>query len=167
MKLVTNLLGGTCLIMSGVWCAQKADGYAYQQNDNFHPGIYEATVDAKVYFDIDKKAIENGIILKKPFLVIKALPQTKPDKRVKSRSHVVVTGKIEFGHNVAGGNFQINGGRKKQYILVYVGFIDEATQAELGKLADSGTTVTVKGTLEVWRDGSAGFDNAYPISIFK
>lgn len=41
------------------------------------------------------------------------------------------------------------------------------TQAELGKLADSGTTVTVKGTLEVWKDGSAAFDNADPISIFK
>jgi hypothetical protein len=167
MKLVTNLLAVTCLTMSGVSWAQKTDWYAYQQNDNFHPRIYEATADAKVYFDIDKEAIEKGVIIKKPFLVIKAVPQTKPDKGVRSRSPVVVTGKIQFGHNVAGGNFQINGGRKRQYILVYVGFIDEATQAELGKLADSGTTVTVKGTLEVWKDGSAAFDNAYPISIFK
>lgn len=167
MKLVTNLLAVTCLTMSGVSWTQKADAYAYRQNDNFHPGIYEATVDAKVHFYIFKKAIEKVVIVKKPFLVIKAVPQTKPDKGVKSRSPVVVTGKIEFGHNVAGGNFQINGGGKKQYILVYVGFIDEATQAELGKLADSATTVTVKGTLEVWKDGSAAFDNAYPISIFK
>ncbi len=252
MKLVTNLLAVTCLTMSGVAWAQKADGYAWEPNDNFRPGIYQARVDAKVYFDIDKKAIKKGVIVKKgtrisvysagyhsaqppsidwfnlsegqecngkvlpwgefgwigvlkkdftrvgdlpkpiyknglitncatrrsspvaaagsPFLVIKAVPQTTPDKYIKyirSRSPVEVTGKIEFGHNVAGGNFQINGGKKKQYILVYVGFIDEATQAELGKLADSGTTVTVKGTLEVWKDGSADFDNAYPISIFK
>jgi hypothetical protein len=65
MKLVTNLLAVTCLTMSGVSWAQKADGYAWEPNDNLRPGIYQARVDAKVYFDIDKKAIEKGVIVKK------------------------------------------------------------------------------------------------------
>jgi len=102
-----------------------------------------------------------------PLLAIKAVPQTTPDKGIKSRSPVEVTGKIEFGHDAAGGNFWVNGGKKKQYTLGYVGEIDDATQAALGKIADAGMTVTVKGTLKVWKDGSASFDNADPISIFK
>ncbi len=102
-----------------------------------------------------------------PLLIIKAVPQTTPDKGIKSRSPVEVTGKIGFGHDAAGGNFWINGGKKKQYTLGYVWDIDDATQAQLGTIADSGATVTVKGTLKVWKDGSAAFDNADPISIFK
>jgi hypothetical protein len=65
MKLVTKLLAVTCLTVSGVAWAQKADGYAWEPNDNFRPGVYEATVNAKVYFDIDKKAIKKGVIVKK------------------------------------------------------------------------------------------------------
>lgn len=250
MKLVINLLAITCLSVPAFASAQKADGYAYQQNDNFPPGVYEAVVDAKVYFDIDKKAVEKGSLIKKGtrisvysagyhgtqppsidwfnlgdgqecngkllpwdklgwigvlkkdftrvgdlpkpiyknglitncaatnpassttgagslLLVIKAVPQATPDKGIKSKSPVEVTGKIESGHDAAGGNFWVNGGKKKQYTLGYVWDIDDATQAALGKIADAGMTVTVKGTLKVWKDGSASFDNTDPISIFK
>ena len=102
-----------------------------------------------------------------PLVIIKAVPQTTPDKGIKSKASIEVTGKIESGHDAAGGNFWVNGGKKKQYTLGYVGDIDDATQAQLGKIVASGATVTVKGTLKTWKDGSAAFDNADPISIFK
>lgn len=250
MKLLINLLAVVCLNVPTISWAQKADGYDYQENDNFPPGIYEAVVDAKVYFDINKKMVEKGVLIKKgtrvsvysagyhsaqppsidwlylgegqecngkilpwdklgwigtlkkdftrvedlprpikknglitncatmsyasqatvagsPLLVIKAVPQATPDKGIKSRSPAEVTGKIEFGNDAAGGNFRINGGKKKQYTLVYVFDIDDATQAALGKIADAGTTVTVKGILKVWKGGGTSFDNANPINIFK
>lgn len=250
MKLGINLLALACLSMSAIAWAQKADGYAYQQNDNFPPGIYEAVEDAKVYFDIDKKSVEKKALIKKgarisvysagyhsaqpasidwfnlgegqecngkllpwdklgwigvlkqdfkrveslpkpskrnglitncvsmapevsasgaatQLLLIKAVTQSTPDKGIRSRSPVEVTGKIESGHDAAGGNFWINGGKKRQYTIGYIWDFDDATQAELGKIADTGTIVTVKGTLKVWKDGSASLDNADPISIFK
>lgn len=250
MKLVEYTLALVCLSVPALASSQKADGYAYQENDNFTPGIYEAAVDAKVYFDIDKKAVEKGALIKKgtrisvysagyhgaqppsidwfnldggqecngkilpweklgwigvlkmdftrvkdlpqpiykngiitncaatnpaassgsagaPLLVIKAVPQSTPDTGIKSRSPVEVTGKIEFGHDAAGGNFWINGGKKQQYTLVYVWDIDDTTQAALGKIADAGMTVTVKGIVKVWQDGSSSFDNADSISIYQ
>lgn len=45
--------------------AVKADGYAYRENETFPPGIYEAVVDAKVYFDIDETAVGEGLRVKK------------------------------------------------------------------------------------------------------
>jgi len=45
--------------------AQKADGYAFQQNEKFSPGMYEAIRDAKVYFDVDNKAINKKLVIKK------------------------------------------------------------------------------------------------------
>lgn len=65
MKRVIMLLASVCLSMPLSSLAQKADGYDYQNNDNFPPGVYEAVVDAKVYFDIDKKSVEKSVRLKK------------------------------------------------------------------------------------------------------
>jgi hypothetical protein len=250
IKLVISLVAVTYLYMPITSWAQEADGYAFQVNENFTPGIYEALVDAKVYYDIDKKAVQKDSFIKKgtqisvysagyhgaqqpsidwlnlsegqecngkilpwekfgwigtlikdfkrigdlpkpiykngiitncatikqpspisdaglPLLVIKSVSQVTPDKGIISRSPIKVTGKIEFGHDAAGGSFMINDGKNGQYNLGYVWDIDEATQAELGKIADAGTTVTVKGILKVWKDGSSAFDNTDPISIFK
>jgi hypothetical protein len=72
-----------------------------------------------------------------------------------------------MGNDAAGGNFWINGGKKKQYTLRYVWDLDDSTQKQLIKLAESRTKVTVKGTLRIWKDGSSDFDPAKPINIFK
>jgi hypothetical protein len=45
---------------------------------------------------------------------------------------------IEFGNDAAGEHFWINGDKKNQLNLGCVWDIDDATQAELGKPADSG-----------------------------
>ena len=54
-----------CLLLPGSVLAQKADGYYYNPNENFRPGLYEAITDAKVYYDIDEKAVNNGLVIKK------------------------------------------------------------------------------------------------------
>lgn len=106
-----------------------------------------------------------------PFLVIKAVPEKTPDKierdNIQARHAVEVSGTIEFGHDAAGGNYFVDSGKKKQYTLGYVWDIDDVTQDQLAKLADSNAKVTVRGTITIWKDGSASFDNAQPISIFK
>lgn len=102
-----------------------------------------------------------------PVLTIPGNPQTITDKGVRKRIPVEVSGVIEQGHDAAGGNFWLNGGKKKQYTIRYLFDLDEAMQAELGKLADSNAKVTVKGTLKIWKDGSAAFDDAKPVSIFR
>jgi len=53
------------LSMPVVALAQKADGYSYNQNDRFSPGLYEAIVDAKVFSDIDRKAAYKGLLIRK------------------------------------------------------------------------------------------------------
>lgn len=102
-----------------------------------------------------------------PVLTIQASPQGAPDKTIKKRIPVEVVGTIEQGHDPAGGNFRVNGGKKKQYTIRYLFDLDDATQAEFGKLAESGAKVTVKGTLKIWKDGSAAFDETKPIVISK
>ncbi len=106
-----------------------------------------------------------------PFLLIKAVPEKTPNKierdNVQERHAVEVSGTIKFGHDAAGGNYFVDCGNKKQYTLGYVWDIDDATQKQLSKLADSNAKVTVMGTIEIWKDGSATFDNSQPISIFK
>lgn len=100
-------------------------------------------------------------------LTINPTIQSTPDKDIKERRPVEVSGTIEFGNNAAGGNYWINGGKKKQYVLQYVWDLDDATQETLGKLSDSKTKVTVKGILKIWKDENASFDNTQPINIFK
>lgn len=102
-----------------------------------------------------------------PLLTIPGNPQTLADKGIKKWMPIEVTGTIEQGHDPAGGNFWINGGKKKQYTIRYLFDLDEAMQTELGKLADSQTRVTIKGTLKIWKDGSAAFDDAKSVTIFK
>jgi hypothetical protein len=53
------------IVLHGNAIAEKASGYYYQPNENFPPGIYEAIVDAKVYFDVEKSAVMKGLIIKK------------------------------------------------------------------------------------------------------
>jgi uncharacterized protein len=101
-----------------------------------------------------------------PLVSIKAVPETTPDKGIKSRYPFEMVGKIEFGHDAAGGKYVVSNG-KKEYSLGYVWFIDDATQDQLVKISESGATVTVKGTLKVRKDGSADFDNADSIRIYK
>lgn len=100
-------------------------------------------------------------------LTLQAKQQTIPDKEDTKKQQTEVVGTIEQGHDEAGGNYWINGGDKKQFTLRYVWDLDEATQAQLNKLIDSKTKVTVKGTLKIFKDGSAQFDDAQPINIFK
>jgi len=102
-----------------------------------------------------------------PLLVIKAVPTTHTDKSVRKRQAVEVSGTIELRDSAAGGDFFVNGEQQEQYALGRALDIDETTRTQLGKLAGSKTRVTVKGTLKVWKDGSAAFDNAEAISIFK
>jgi uncharacterized protein len=106
-----------------------------------------------------------------PFLVIKAVPEKTPNKierdNVQERRAVEVSGTIKFGHDAAGGSYFVDSGTKKQYTLGYVWDIDDVTQEQLSKLADSNEKVTVRGTIEIWKDGSTSFDNAQPISIFR
>lgn len=100
-------------------------------------------------------------------LTINPTAQLTPDKNIKERQPVEVSGTIEFRQNAAGGNFSINGGKKKQYILRYVGDLDDVSQEMLGKLSDSKKKVKVKGVLKIWKDGSASFDEAQPINIYN
>ncbi len=100
-------------------------------------------------------------------LTIKAIERTIIDNDFKKFQPVEVTGKIKFGYDAAGGHYWINGENKKRYTLGYVGDLDKVVEEQLKKLAKSRTTVTVNGTLEIWKDGSEFFDNAKPINIFK
>jgi hypothetical protein len=106
-----------------------------------------------------------------PFLVIKAVPTTAPNKieieNVRTRRLVEVTGTIEFGHDAAGGNYFVNIGKDKHYTLAHPWDIDDVTEQQLSKLSESNAKVTVKGTIEIWKDGTVTFDNAQPVSIFK
>jgi hypothetical protein len=65
MKFTVRLLVLSCLAMPTMLLAQKADGYAYQENAAFVPGLYEAARDAQVYLDLDAKAVEKGVFIKK------------------------------------------------------------------------------------------------------
>lgn len=100
-------------------------------------------------------------------LTIPGNPQAPADKGIKKRMPVEVTGTIEQGHDAAGGSFWVNGGKKKQYTIRYLFDLDDALQTELGKIADSRTRVKVRGILKVWKDGSAAFDDAKPVTISK
>lgn len=89
------------------------------------------------------------------------------DKDIKKSQPCEVVGTIMHGHNAAGGNFWVDGGKKKQYTLRYVWELDESVQTLLSNLADSRKKVLVKGTLNIWKDGNASFDDKQPISIYK
>ena len=101
-----------------------------------------------------------------PIVSIKAIPEMTADKGIKSRRPFEMVGKIAFGHDAAGGKYVVSNG-KQEYSLGYVWQIDEAVQDQLEKIAESGTAVTVKGTLKVRKDDSADFDNADSIRIYK
>lgn len=221
-----------------------AAGGAYLGLDNFPPGVYEAVRAAKVYSDLDNKAVEKGLLIKKGTRINvysaghsmdkaastewfnlseatecngKVLPwekfawlgvKSKDFKRVAdleapSRQNGIVTncgsvkggqpkvqggtkltipakpdqtksdtkkkpilysGVLQFGHNEAGGFYGIKAG-KKLVTIVYVGALDEPTESQLQRLADSKTKVQVKGTLEVWKDGSSTFYDGAPVDI--
>jgi hypothetical protein len=102
-----------------------------------------------------------------PLLTIKAVPITHTDKSVRKRQPVEVSGTIEFRNDANGGDFYFNGERQENYALGHALDIDEATRSQLGKLADSKTRVIAKGTLKIWKDGSAAFDTSEAIHIFK
>jgi uncharacterized protein len=99
-------------------------------------------------------------------IVIPAVDQTNPDEGIIKRNNVEISGKIVFGHDAAGGNFWINGGKGKQYTMAYVGTVEDDIQTKIWLLIDNETRVTVKGVLRYWKDGSAGFDNSKDIYIF-
>ncbi|MFY9261420.1 MAG: hypothetical protein WAO71_13040 [Gallionella sp.] len=260
MKRIIQLLTLVSFAVPAI--SQAADGDAFKQNRKFTPGVYEATVDANVYFDIDRAAIEQGVVIKKgtriyvytagnhstrtpsfdwfslsetqscnsnllpwdrfawagvmkkDFYRVGSLPKpvyrnglvsnceagsadssmgnsdsafgasdntaansgamltiretarvVPPEKNVTSRQAVEVTGKIEQENNAAGGNYWVNGGKGKQYTLGYLRDLDEDTQNQLNRLVKSGVSVTVKGTLKSWNDGSTSFDNSQPVYV--
>ena len=99
-------------------------------------------------------------------IVIPAVDQTNSNEGIIKRNNVEISGKIVFGHDDAGGNFWINGGKGKQYTMVYVGTVADDIQRKIWILIDDETNVTVKGVLRYWNDGSAGFDNSKDIYIF-
>lgn len=61
------LFFGLCQVFNAH--AQMADGYAYREKEDFLPGLYRATADVKVYFDLYKESINNGVIIKRGTLV--------------------------------------------------------------------------------------------------
>lgn len=65
--LITVLI--VCSLQVSYAYAQKASGYAYEENDNFKPGLFEAIKDAAVYYDIDSTAIAKNVIIKKGTLI--------------------------------------------------------------------------------------------------
>ena len=120
----------------------------------------------------DDQFIRSVSSVKKVPRAILIIPPAKTPKQVtdidiKKRQPVEVTGVINQGHDAAGGNFWINGGKAKQYTLGYVWDLDESAQAVLNSLAASQTKVLVKGTLMTWKDGSASFDDGQPVNIFS
>lgn len=113
------------------------------------------------------KVVITAVTSSRLVLTIAANEQVAADKDIKKRLPIEVKGTIEYGHDAAGGNYWVNGGKKKQYALKYIFELDDKTQDELGRLADSRAKVTVKGILKIWKDGSASFDDAQPITIYK
>ena len=88
------------------------------------------------------------------------------DKNIKKKQSIEIIGTIRSGHDAAGGNFWVDGGKKKQYTICYVFGLDEESQAVLMDLADSHVKVKVIGSLRIWKDGSADFDSKKPINIY-
>jgi gamma-glutamylcyclotransferase (GGCT)/AIG2-like uncharacterized protein YtfP len=121
-------------------------------------GVLKSWSDGSLSFDNSQSAYVQ-------LLTVKALPQGRNSTANSGRA-IEVTGKVDFGTNAAGSNFFIDGGRGKQYILGYYRDLDEETQAQLGRLADSGAVVTAKGVMRSWDDGSSSFDNAQPVDLF-
>ena len=248
MKRIIQLLTMVSFAVPAI--SQAADGEAFKQNRKFPPGVYEAVVDANVYFDIDRAAIEKGVlikkgtrinvytagnhstrtasfdwfslsetqncngnllqwdrfawagVMKKDFYRVGNLPKpvyknglvsnceapvadlnagtgntgavitikesariAPPEKNVTSRQSVEVTGRIEQENNAAGGNYLVNGGKTKSYVLGFLRDLDEDTQNQLNRLVKSGVSVTVKGVLKSWNDGSTSFDNSQPVYV--
>jgi len=100
-------------------------------------------------------------------LTIKPSQSATPDKNVTKRQVVELRGFIEFGHNAAGGYFALSNEKGNRYILRYVWDLDDIASDQLFKLEELKTKVTVKGTFEISKKGSSGFDDSQPIYIFK
>lgn len=246
MKRIIQLLTMVSFAVPAI--SQAADGEAFKQNKKFPAGVYEATADAKVFFDIDRTAIEQGIVIKKgtrinvysagnhatrsasfdwfslgdtqncntdllpwdkftwvgvqkkDFYRVGNLPKPvyknglvtncdsgasnaanagsgalltiketarapRSEKNVTSRQAIEVAGKIEQDSGSAGTSYSINGGRGKQYTLGYMRDMDEETQNKMNRLVKSGVPVTVKGVLKTWADGSTSFDNDQAVTV--
>ncbi len=246
MKRIVQLLTMVSFAVPAI--SHAADGDAFKQNRKFPAGVYEATVDAKVYFDVTRDSVEQGVVIKKgtrinvysagnakgaktsfewfslgdtqncnadllpwdrftwagvqkkDFYRVGNLPKpvyknglvtncdsgngasatsgsnalltiressrpSRSEKNVTSRQAIEVTGKIEQDSNAAGGSYAINGGRGKQYTLGYIRDLDEETQNKMNRLVKSGVSVTVKGVLKTWADGSTSFDNDQPVTV--
>lgn len=113
--------------------------------------------------------IQSVISVKKMTKAYLTIPATekRDDKNIKERKGIELNGVIHLKHNPAGRYYGLVSG-KKEYTLVYVWAINDNDLGDkLEMLADGKAKVTVKGTLRIWNDGSASFDNSAPIEIYK
>jgi uncharacterized lipoprotein YehR (DUF1307 family) len=117
----------------------------------------------------DDEVIQSVSAVKKLPNVYLTIPATekKEDKNIKERKKVELKGIIQLKHNPAGRYYGLTVGKEKDYTLAYVWDVDNNLSDKLNDLIDSKQKVTVKGTLRIWTDGSASFDNAAPIEIYK
>jgi lysyl-tRNA synthetase class II len=121
-------------------------------------GVLKTWADGSTSFDTDQPVTVN-------FVTIKSTTQYS-GKTTGSKQSIEVTGRVDFGTNAAGSNFFINSGRGKQYILGYYRDLDEDTQNQLARLADSGTVITAKGVMRSWDDGTTSFDSSQVINLY-
>lgn len=69
MMVRTALLVFSLLVSSKIY-AVKADGYAYIEDGDFIPGVYQAINDAKVYYDTYDNSINKGLSIKRGTKVV-------------------------------------------------------------------------------------------------
>ncbi|MBU0700686.1 hypothetical protein KKE26_05255 [bacterium] len=99
-------------------------------------------------------------------LFIPSLPDKEDEKDVIKRTPVELTGTIEFGHDVAGGKYDLVSG-KECYTIRYIWNLTDTAQDIISRLDEAKTRVIVKGTLKIWNDGGSMFDNSAPVFIYQ
>ncbi len=109
--------------------------------------------------------------LEKPLLVFSPIPAEERDAAagvggaIVKKEPLELTGRVSFGHDGAGGRYDIVSA-KRYYTIRYVWDLTDAQKDMLGKIQDANQYVLLKGVLLTYKDGSKNIDADSTVQIF-